>query len=513
MTVTGLASPAAPSRSHLARSSALSFGGSATSALMGLVLIFVLGRALGDVGAGVVLQAVAAFTIALGAARLGMDSTALWILPRLSESDVGLVRPTGWFLLGVSAIGGCLGALGMLVIAQVMETAASGAETVAALRSIAVFLPFASVMLTALAATRAMGGVRAYVLVGSVTLPTLRPIAIGITVALGGTAAAAGVAWAVPLVPAAAAAIIILAVQMHRLGADARPGFVRSTVPAQAARYALPRVISSSLEQLLVWLAVLIVGLIAGPGAAGIYGAAARLVAAGMVVDTALRVVVAPLFSRLLHREETADLEDLYRTATIWLVLFSAPVYLLLACFSPVVLSLLGAGFAAGASVLTIMCLGALLTFLAGNIHSVLLMSGRSGLAALNKAVAVSVNIILIMLLVPLWGITGAAVAWVVACALDAVLATIEVRVILRLAVSPIPALHPLLLALVTVAVPALALRLTVGATWSAFITAGVIGCALLLLICRIDRHRLRLDALSLLTRRPDRTSVKEGPR
>lgn len=511
MTSTGLAPAAPPSRRHLARSSALSFAGSATSALMGLVLIVVLGRTLGDIGAGVVLQAVAAFTIALGVARLGMDSTALWILPRLSESNPGLLRPTGWFLLGVSAFGGCLGALGMLVVAQVMEVAASGAEAAATLRSIAVFLPFAAVMLTALAATRAMGGVRAYVLVGSVALPTLRPAAIGLTVALGGTAVAAGVAWAVPLVPAAAAAIVVLAVQMHRLGAEARPGFMRSDVPAQSARYALPRVISSSLEQLLVWLAVLIVGLIAGPGAAGIYGAAARLVAAGMVVDTALRVVVAPLFSRLLHRQETAELEDLYRTATIWLVLFSSPVYLLLACFSPVVLSLLGPGFSAGSSVLTIMCLGALLTFLAGNIHSVLLMSGRSGLAALNKAIAVATNITLIMLLVPLWGIKGAAVAWVVACALDAALATIEVRVILRLAVSPVPALRPLVLALGTVAVPALTLRLTVGASWPAFITAAVIGGTLLLLICRIDRHRLRLDALSLISRRRDRTPVNRG--
>lgn len=508
MTSTRIAVPAAPSRSHLARSSALSFAGSATSALMGLVLIIVIGRTLGDVGAGVVLQVVAAFTIALGVARLGMDSTALWILPRLLEGNTDLVKPTGWFLVGVSGFGGGLGALGLLGVAQVMESAASGTATAAALRSIAIFLPFAAMMLTALAATRAMGRVTAYVLVGSVALPTLRPAVIAMTVAFGGTAVAAGVAWAVPLVPAAAAAIIILAVQMHRLEVGTRPGFMRSTVPPEAARYALPRVISSSLEQLLIWAAVLIVGLIAGSAAAGIYGAATRFVAAGMVVDTALRVVVAPLFSRLLHRQESSELEDLYRTATIWLVLFSAPVYLLLAIFSPVVLSLLGEEFTAGAPVLTVMCLGAILTFLAGNIHSVLLMSGRSGLAAMNKAAAVATNIVLIVVLVPSWGIIGAAVAWVAACALDAALATLEVRIVLRLEVSPMPALRPLLLALGAVAVPALALRLSVGTTWPALITAGLVGCTLLLIISRIDRRRLRLDALSLLRKRSTSTSV-----
>lgn len=497
----------APSRGSLARSSALTFAGSAISALMGLVLIIVLGRSLGDSGAGVVLQAVAAFTIALGIARLGMDSTALWILPRLLDGQQTLVKPTAWLLVGTAALGGCIGGIGLMVTAELLETTASGADTAAALRSVAPFLPFAAVMLTALAATRAMGRVTAYVLVGSVALPTLRPAAITATVALGGTAIAAGVAWAMPLVPAAAAAVVILALQMRPLGSSRAQGLRRSAIPARAARYAFPRVISSSLEQLLVWLAVLLVGALAGPGPAGIYGAAARFIAAGMVIDTALRVVVSPLFSRLLHREETRELEDLYRTAAIWLVLFSAPVYLLLAIFSPVILSVLGDTFTQGAAVMSLMCLGALVAFLAGNIHSVLLMSGRSGLAAANKGIAVATNVVLLILLVPQWGLIGAAVAWTVACTLDAAMATIEVRFLLHLSVSPVPALHPLLIGVLTVALPALGLRLTLGATWPALITAGVTGGALFLIACRLDRRRLRLDELSLVTRRRHRAS------
>lgn len=507
MTSVRTAPTVAPSRDSLARSGALTFAGSAISALMGLVLIIVLGRTIGEAGAGVVLQAVAAFTIALGVGRLGMDSTALWILPRLLDGQRGLVRPTVWLLIGTAAIGGCLGGVGLVITAELLETTASGTDTAAALRSIAPFLPFAAAMLTALSATRAMGRVTAYVLVGSIALPTMRPAAIAATVALGGTAVAAGIAWAVPLVPAAAAATIVLAVQMREVPPPEPRELRRSAVPARAARYALPRVVSSSLEQLLVWLAVLLVGILAGPGPAGIYGAAARFIAAGMVVDTALRVVVSPLFSRLLHGEETDELEDLYRTAAIWLVLFSAPIYLLLAIFSSVVLSLLGDGFGQGAAVLSLMCSGALVTFLAGNIHSVLLMSGRSGLAALNKAVSVATNVVLIILLVPQWGLVGAAVAWTFACALDAALATIEVRLVLRLSVSPVAALHPLLIGVMTVALPALLLRLTLGATWPALITAGITGCVLFLITCRIERRRLRLDEFSLMTRRRHRAT------
>ena len=67
-----------------------------------------------------------------------------------------------------------------------------------------------------------------------------------------------------------------------------------------------------------------------------------------MVVDTALRVVVSPQFSKLLHQGRTKDLRDLYSTASIWLVLFAAPIYALMAIFAPALMRILGETFAPG---------------------------------------------------------------------------------------------------------------------------------------------------------------------
>lgn len=486
----------ATERSELARGGSLSFAGSAISAVMGLVLIVVLGRTLGDAGSGVVLQAVGAFTIALGVARFGMDSAAIWILPRQLDDAPDQLRPTGAFLLAVSAIAGlvCTGVL-FLAVAMI-ELRSPGDPVAAALRSILWFLPLASVMLTALSATRALGRIHSYVLVGSVLLPTLRPLAIAAAVGIGAGAVGATFAWALPLAPAALAAVVILMWQLRRLGTAAEPGFLRSNVPRRTLGYAVPRVISSGLEQLLIWLAVIIVGAIAGPAAAGVYGSASRFVAAGLIIDTALRVVVSPMFSRMLHRGDAPALESVYRTATIWLVLFSTPVYVLLSAFAPVALSLLGDSFADGRPVLIIMSIGSIVTFLAGNIHSVLLMSGRSGLAALNKAIAVATNVGLLYLLVPLWGLTGAAVAWAIACALDATLAAVQVRTVLGLRVSPLPGLYPLFVAAVSFGLPALLANRLLGETWVGLISAGLAGGVVFLIWCRLDRGRLHLDEL-----------------
>ena len=152
---------------------------------------------------------------------------------------------------------------------------------------------------------------------------------------------------------------------------------------------------------------------------------------------------------------------------------------------------------------------GAIVTFLAGNIHSVLLMSGRSGLAALNKAIAVAVDVALLLLLVPHWGITGAAVAWAAACLLDAALATVEVRFVLGLPLSSASGLRPLLAALVTVGAPALAARLVLGPTWAGLAVAAATGGVLLLVWGRADARRLRLDAFGALLR-TRRTSPEE---
>jgi O-antigen/teichoic acid export membrane protein len=488
-------------RADLARGSVVSFGGSAASAAFGLVLVVVLGRMLGDAGAGVVLQTIGVFTIVLAVARLGTDSAALWILPRLAEDRPHALRATTVLLVVVAGAAGTVSALVVTGGAAWSATIDPHDEVGPALAAIAWCLPPAAMLLTALAATRALGGVLPYTLVGGVLLPGARPLSVALVVALGGGLVSAALAWAAPVVLALGAALAVVASQLrrHHEPSMSWAALRASGVPSAIARYAPPRVVSESLSQMLAWLDVILVGAIAGPAAAGVYGGATRIAAAGALVDSAIRVVVSPVFSRLLHRGDTAGLADVFRAATTWLVLFSTPAYLLLAIFAPVVLSLLGPGFATGGTALVALCTGAIVTFLAGSIHSVLLMSGRSGLAALNKAVAVAVDVALLLVLVPIWGITGAAVAWATACLLDAVLATVQVRFLLRLPLATLAGLRPLGVALATVGAVGLICRLLLGPTWIGLAVAVVVGGGLLLAWARADAARLHLDAFRSL--------------
>ncbi|GAB3406181.1 hypothetical protein GCM10027515_20450 [Schumannella luteola] len=503
---TAAADDSAADRRRLARGGGLSFLGSALSALLGFAATVVITRSLGDAGAGQVLQLIAVITIALSFGRLGMDSVGVWLLPRLGEAPQR-IRPAVTLQLGVALLGGGAAAL---VVALALPQLATGIDP-DLLRSAAAVLPAGCVMLVALAALRGLGGLRGYVLIGSVVLPSTRVLALLAAALLVATPLALGLAWALPLIPLAVIAVVVL---LRRVRASAPPpgsgaGRPRraSWIPdrgltRQSLGYALPRTLSAVLEQGLLWLDVIIVGALAGSAAAGDYGAASRLIAAGLIIDTALRVVVAPRFSALLHAGRRSETEALYRTAASWLVLFSAPIYLLLAVFAPLVLTWFGEGFGDGATALMILCAGAIVTFLAGNVHSLLLMSGRSGWAAANKAIVLALNVTANLLLVPVFGITGAAAAWAGAMLLDAVLAGVQVRLLLGIRPALGHVLGALLVPLVLVGAPALLLRWALGATLPALLLSIGVGGAALLVWARLDGRRHHLDELTAAFRR-----------
>lgn len=500
----------AEDRRELGAGSAISFGGAAFSAAAGFVLVIVLGRALGDTGAGVVFQVIAVFNIALAFGRVSMDSTAVWLLPRLKLDRSRSLPSTAWGMVAVSGLAGLVGALAVIG----WNAAAHGADA-NELLAVIVTLPLAAMLMTALATTRALGGVIPYSVIGNVLLPGLRPLLILGAVLLGWGALGASVAWAIPVIPALLLAFAVMIVQLRKYRAQiAGSGAISSAAPApphpavtgsiprRVAGYAAPRVFSSICEQVLVWGGVLVVGAMASAGDAGVYAAAARYVGAGMIIDTALRVVIAPMFSRLQHAGDAERLGSVFRTATIWLVLFSSPIFLLLAVFAPLMLGITGPEFVRGGDVLAIMSLGMLVVLLAGNIQSMLLMGGRSGLAALNKFIAVVVNLALIPLLLPSLGIVGAAWAWVAATIVDATLATLQVRFVQNIRLPHAAGLRPLLIGVLTVGAPALLVRLWLGPTWTGLIVAIAASGAIFLAWCALNRSKLELTALPFAGRR-----------
>jgi len=79
------------------------------------------------------------------------------------------------------------------------------------------------------------------------------------------------------------------------------------------------------------------------------------------------------------------------------------------------VLSVFGHSYRAGADVMLILGLTMLLATACGQVDMVLITTGRSSWSLLNGLLAVGVNVGLDLVLIPRYGITGAAIGWAIA--------------------------------------------------------------------------------------------------
>lgn len=217
---------------------------------------------------------------------------------------------------------------------------------------------------------------------------------------------------------------------------------------------------------------------------------------------TALRIVIAPRFSALLAEGRTADVGELYVVTARWILLFGAPVYLTLAFFAPTVLGWLGDGFASGVQAMTILCVGSIVVLAAGNVQALLLMSGRSGLGALNKAAVLAVNVLGMVLLVPRGGIEAAAAVWAASMLLDTVLASLQVRRATGIALSWASVARVGLAVTACVALPAWLVTELWGQGAVPLLASIACGAALLLGYLLLDRRTLHLADLVSMVRR-----------
>ena len=481
-----------------ARSSVLSFAGALMSGLAGFVLSVLLGRGLGPLGSGYVFQMISVFTIATAIAKLGLDTTSVWLLPRLAIDERDGVRPAVRRLLLGSAAGGVAAGAAIALYAPFLDGGHEDLRTM--LLVSAAFMPLAAVSTVALAVTRGLGGIRPYVLIGSIGLPGFRVAGVAVALALGAGAVTVGITWLGVL-----ALITVLALVWAQRSVRAFPS--SSSAPGRdltgrITRFSLPRAASSVVEQALLWQDVLIVGLLVGPAAAGVYAVVTRLVQAGFIPSTSMRIVVSPEFSRMVHQDRRAELTEFYTRTAQWIVLMSAPMFLVFGILGQPILSIFGPGFEQGYTALIVASLGGLLWSSAGNVQSLLLMAGGSGRAAMNKAVVLVVSLSLLFTLVPMWGIVGAATAWTLSMTLDAVLALIQVRRMIGVTMGAKAIMSAVGCSVVCTAVPAVAARLLLGDTYAALAVGTISAGCVLAVTLFVSRKRFALEhAVAVFTR------------
>ncbi|WP_333773453.1 lipopolysaccharide biosynthesis protein [Streptomyces sp. IBSBF 3136] len=438
MTATGETAPApagaaAPSGvAAAARGGWYGVAGSATNAVFAFVFVGLITRAVGARGAGAVFTGVALFTILSNTCKLGADTGLVRFVSRDLAVDGG--RSVGALLrtaLVPAAVAGVAAALPLLCFPAVATTLLPHlppADAVTLVRLFALFLPVATVGLVLLGATQGHGTVLPFVGVEQIGKPVLRVlIAVPVACYAPGMVSLAA-AWLLPALAGTVAAWAALR-RCRAAHGTAAPAARRGPTPWRAFwRFSTPRAVSSVFDISAVWVGVILLSALATSTEAGVYTAIGRVVTAGTLLQLAVRLAVAPEISRLLAVDEVGEARHLHHVSTCWVVLFSWPLFVLIAGFPRTVLSLFGPEFTHGAPALVVLCVASMINVAVGNAQTVLLMAGKSSWHLVITAVAFTVQVTVGLLAVPVWGALGAAVSWGAAIIVENLSAAVLIR-------------------------------------------------------------------------------------
>lgn len=198
--------------------------------------------------------------------------------------------------------------------------------------------------------------------------------------------------------------------------------------------FSLPASLSVMFGILLLWVDRLFVGYFRSDAEVGIYHAASQLSIALAVILSAFGAIVMPMIAELYHHGKKDRLEELYRVSTKWSLYLSLPPFLVM-CFVPreAMWAIFGKPYVLGGMILPVLGIGQLINSGTGPVGALLVMTGHQNeLSILSGAMFVA-NIVCALLLVPRFGMLGAALGTAFTVGALCLISIFMARVLLRL--------------------------------------------------------------------------------
>lgn len=172
---------------------------------------------------------------------------------------------------------------------------------------------------------------------------------------------------------------------------------------------------------------VLMVGLFMAPNDVAIYFATVKTLALVHFVYFAVKAGVAQRYAQYAHGADRAKLAKFARETVAWTFWPSVAMGLAVLALGKPMLMLFGPGFDAGYPLLFVLVLGVVARSSVGPAESLLTMSGNQNVCAAVYGFTLGTNVVLNIVLIPVWGLWGAAASTALAMAVEAALLSFTV--------------------------------------------------------------------------------------
>ncbi len=229
-----------------------------------------------------------------------------------------------------------------------------------------------------------------------------------------------------------AVALLILFFLVNRMFSFFRPFHEAERPTREIFNFSLPLFVSQFLNQFGRRFETLVLGAFGVMMDVGIYSAILVISDIGNRAYLALRKISAPIFAELHHAGKMDELKTVYQATSKWALVINLPFFATIVLFSNNLLQIFGKDFVLGDDGLVILACGTLVNAATGACGTLLSMIGRSRLTLVNSAIYLGATIGIDLLLIPPFGLIGAAWAGSLTIILVNVLRLFQVRHLLN---------------------------------------------------------------------------------
>ena len=413
-------------RAKLAKGAAAAFAINVVGTGLSFLAQLVLARALGADGYGVFAYVTAWTALLSVLAMLGFRRTLVrFVSVYRSEEQHGLLHGVIRYAERRIALAGCLAALiGLVVLWSLKDRL--GAELYWTFSVGMLAIPITALAETRGWTLRGMGRLVAALLPLAIFRPALLLVFVGAAALFVGVAVTPASAMGVTLLGTA----LCLAVMSIVLNTDLKTA--RTVQAIEDAKddwrkSAIALFVLAGLQSLFDKTGVLMLGWFVDTTDAGIYAVAYRIANLTQFPLMAINVVFAPTIAKLYAKGDNVALQQSVTSTARWVAASAAAISLPFFIFAEFFLGLFGEEFVAGANCLRIILAGQLLQASAGSVNNLIIMTGHERQAVVLLAFMTAGQLALTALLIPPFGLEGAAIArfvaivsWTIAAALIA---------------------------------------------------------------------------------------------
>lgn len=180
--------------------------------------------------------------------------------------------------------------------------------------------------------------------------------------------------------------------------------------PGKIIKTTLPMMMTNSLFLVMNWTDVLMLAAITNDEAVGVYNIALKIAALNSIVLIAVNSIAMPKYAELF-KVNKMRFKQVVKAVSFISFGLSFPLFLLILLFPDFILGLFGEQFREGNQALVVLSVGQLFAAFSGSTVILMNMTGRERNVLYVLLISVGINFILNYLLIPVYGINGAAYA------------------------------------------------------------------------------------------------------